>query len=330
MIEFWLNNAIILSTLKSNLDALNDKELFKKCVNYGRQIIKARRKFLGLLPEVFRRGLYQKKGFGSIEEFAAKLAGVSHDQVRRVLRLEARLADRPVLHSALVEGRISINKLVRIVPIVTAGNERQLFEKAEILSSRALEVFVREVKNGNQNVEFGAGFDAGFGGVVSGAETESKKGLDTTNIRGKTVHVHSLKLDNDVATELTDLQAKGIDVNAILRKFLSERRQKIEEQKAEIAARQRQESEDRAVIGRPVARYVPVEVRRVLAAEYGTRCAVEGCRRKAENLHHQKGFARDKCHDPRFIRPLCRVHHELAHAGDGLVQKYRLAAAGWA
>lgn len=219
-----------------------------------------------------------------------------------------------------------MNKLVRIVPVVTAGNERQLFEKAEILSSRALEVFVREVKNGNQNAVSGPG----FGGAVSGAKTGNANGLDTPNVRGETVHVHSLKLDDDIEAELADLQAKGIDVNAILRNFLRERRQKIEKQKTEIATRQRQESEDRTVIGRPVARYVPVKVRRILYDQYGSRCAITGCAGKAVNLHHEKGFAQDKCHDPRFIKPLCRVHHELAHAGDVLVQKYRLAAAGWA
>lgn len=285
---------------------MNDKQLYKKCVIYGRQIIKARRKFLGLLPEVFRRGLYQKKGFGSIYEFAAKLAGISHDQVQRILRLEKRLEALPVLHSALVEGSISMNKLVRIVPIVSVENERQLFEKAKILSSRALEVFVREVKN------------------------ENEVGFLEPDIGGKTVHVHSLKLDDDIETELSDLQAKGVDINTVLRKFLRERRQEIEEQKAEIAARQRQEAEDRAVIGMPVARYVPVAVRRILNDEYGSRCAITGCSGKAVNLHHENGFARDGCHDPRYIKPLCKIHHELAHAGDVLVQKYRLAAAGWA
>lgn len=325
---------------------MNDQELFKKCVNYGRQALKARRKFLGLLPEVFRRKLYQKKGFGSIEEFAAKLAGISHEHVRRVLRLEARLATSPLLHSALVEGRISVNKLIRIVPIVTGGNERQLFERAEILSNRALEVFVREVKNSNEDgmsatglegdvsgVESGklSGISAlGFGCDVSGVKMKCENGLHKVNIWGKSVHVHGLKLDDDITKELADLQAKGIDVNSFLRKILNERRREIEDQKTEIGLQQRQELENRVATGRPAARYVPVEVRRILKVEYGSRCAISGCGAKAENLHHEKGFARDKCHDPRFIKPLCRVHHELAHAGDALVQRYRLAAVRWA
>lgn len=292
---------------------MNDKELYKKCVIYGRQILKARRKFMGLLPEVFRRRLYRKKGFGSVQEFAAKLAGISHEQVGRVLRLEQRFADLPVLRSALVEGRISVNKLIRIAPIVTSENERVLLERAEILSSRALEVFVRETKGVGRN---------GLGEAREGHETVHVHGI------GSEGRATGLQLQEDVEKELLAMQEKGIDVNEMLRRFLVDRRAEIERVKVEIGERLRLESEDRAVIGVPGKRYVPVEVRRVVEAEYGTMCAREGCGREAEILHHEKGFAEDGCHDPHFIKPLCRVHHELAHVEDQVVQKFRWAAVG--
>lgn len=299
---------------------------------------------MGLLPEVSRRGLYRKKGFGSIYEFAAKLAGISHEQVNRVLRLEARLATSPVLRSALVEGRISVNKLIRIVPIVSLKNERDLLAKAEILSSRALEVFVREAKNEDRN-GFGKGLEWGKSVHVHGIEDGAcggRGGGESDKSVGRQAWVEGeigrrlegneratcLQLDEDVEKELLALQDKGIDINSMLRQFLADRQAKIEQSKVAIGERLRRESEGRAIIGVPGKRYVPVEVRRMVEAEYGTRCAMEGCGRAAEILHHEKGFAEDDCHDPRFLKPLCRVHHELAHAENQVVQKFRRVAVG--
>ena len=44
------------------------------------------RKFAALLPEVDKRQLYRKRGFYSIFEFAAKLAGMGRKNVEEVLR----------------------------------------------------------------------------------------------------------------------------------------------------------------------------------------------------------------------------------------------------
>jgi hypothetical protein len=71
-----------------------DQKIYELCKKYGADALEARRKFAGLLPEVFRRRIYEKKGFNSIFEFAAKLAGMSQDQVRLVLNLEKKFADR--------------------------------------------------------------------------------------------------------------------------------------------------------------------------------------------------------------------------------------------
>ncbi|MBU1703439.1 hypothetical protein KJ951_03480 [Patescibacteria group bacterium] len=52
---------------------LTDAQLYGLCKQYGQQALEARRKFIGLLPEVYKRRLYAKKSFSSINEFAAKL-----------------------------------------------------------------------------------------------------------------------------------------------------------------------------------------------------------------------------------------------------------------
>ena len=83
----------------TNFEKLTDKELYTKCKIFGLDVIKARRKFTGLLPEVLSREMkaklkgkswFQKRGFFDIYDFSSKLAGLSHDQVDEVLRLERR------------------------------------------------------------------------------------------------------------------------------------------------------------------------------------------------------------------------------------------------
>lgn len=80
------------------MNSLTDREvkLYDLCREYGSKARHWRDKFIGLLPEVETCGLYKKKGFDSIFEFAAKLAGISHDQVRLVLSLEKRYQDKPI------------------------------------------------------------------------------------------------------------------------------------------------------------------------------------------------------------------------------------------
>ena len=191
---------------------LSDQELYKLCKKYGENALMWRRKFTGLLPEVKHRILYERKGFHSIFEFAKKLCGLSEEQVRRVLNLEERFKDKPKLHKALVSGAASVNKLARVASIATPENEAFWAEKVRQLPNRALETFVRDMKN------------------------ENKNGLFKPKTEGKSVHVHRLELEPDVLEELLGLQSKGIDVNQLLRKFLEGRKLEIAREKEKLSA----------------------------------------------------------------------------------------------
>ena len=281
------------------IQKLSDKNLYVICKKWGAAALVARKKFAGLLPEVYRREMaarekggswLQKRKFTCVYEFAARLAGMSRDQVDQVLRLGKRFEDKPILREALISGEVSPNKLARVVSIATVENQREILEKVEALSNRALEVFVKDFKNVN--------------------------GLGEPRNEQMSLHVQTLKLDDDIEKELLEMQAKNINVNGLLREFLRERKEKMEKGKREAAEKQTQEASDRAIIGFPATRYVPVEVRKVVHEEFGDMCSMPGCEKPAENLHHEKGFAKDQCHDPRYLKPLCKGHHELAHAGE--------------
>jgi hypothetical protein len=321
-----------------NFQKLSDAELYSICKKWGAEVLEARRKFAGLLPEVYRREMaaqqkggswFRKRKFVCVYDFAGRLAGMSRKQVDQVLRLDKRFEDKPVLREALVSGAISANKLARVVSIATVENQSELLEKVEMLSKAALDIFVKEYARENsdgldkpQTALISDGFGKPQNGqnglpgqtqnAISGlAEGILKTGGGEQAVPGKLPVI----LDEDVAKELLEMQSKNIDVNSLLREFLRNLKDKHEREKQQVAAKQERERDERALIGYPAKRYIPTEVKRILAEEFGDRCSAPGCGKPAENLHHEKGFMKDQCHDPRYLKPLCKGHHELVHYG---------------
>jgi len=152
------------------------------------------------LPEVHKRRLYEKKGYGSIFEFAAKLAGMSQEHVRRVLNLERTFEDKPSLHSLLINGKVSANKLVRIASIATPENQKELAQITETLSNRAIEAFVKDEKRALNEREEKPGSEICniFELIDEKSKNESAysekcvghNGLQKPLLGNKSVHVH--------------------------------------------------------------------------------------------------------------------------------------------
>jgi hypothetical protein len=67
------------------------------------------------------------------------------------------------------------------------------------------------------------------------------------------------------------------------------------------------------------SRHIPAKIRRSIRENFafrsGFKCGFPKCRKPAVNLHHTKRFALVKRHLEGEIVPLCKIHHELAHAG---------------
>jgi len=251
---------------------MTDEKLYELARLYGRNALYWRRKFMGLLPEVEKRKLYERKNFGSIFEFAYKLAGLSEQQVRTALNLERRFESLPALKALLVEGKVSINKLVRVASIATVENEGELAEAVQLLPKKALETWVRD-------------------------------GLDKPQNEGEVVPGHELGLSEEVMKKLLELQEKGLDLNSLLLEFLDKREEEIAQEKAEICA----------TLEEAKSRPVPARTQKVLAKEHGSKCSIQTCKKPAQELHHTQTFALSKRHDPRYLAPLCREHHVIAH-----------------
>lgn len=98
-----------------------------------------------LLPEIDRQKIWYKKGFGSIYEYAAKLAGLSHGQVQDALRIMKKIEDKPaLLRVAEKKGLGSVRPAATIATIET---QEFWANKAEKMPVRTFETYVRESRH---------------------------------------------------------------------------------------------------------------------------------------------------------------------------------------
>lgn len=268
-----------------NFEQWSDEKILETCVRYGEEARRWKNKFLGLLPEVDRRKLYLQKGFSSVVHFAQVVGGVSEEQVSRVFNVYHKFESTPVLQNLLTSGEVSVNKLARVASVATPGNEEFFADQVQILPQSAVETLVRDVQR---------------------VRTHKPEQIHT-------ISQEAIYVDRDVAEQLHCLQEKGMDVSQILREALGKREQEIQEEKEQIGE-QCEETD---------SRYVPKDVRDILAKEYGTKCSMPGCTKLSEEIHHTQRFSLSLRHDPRYMALLCREHHAIAHAKDVRVQEIK-------
>ncbi len=317
---------------------MTDSELYALCKKWGAEALEARRKFIGLLPEVNARRLYERRGYSSIYHFAAVLGGVSKQLVNDVLRLEKRFEEMPRLHTALVSGEIGLSKLARIASVVEVNNEREICEKIRTLSRRAVDVLVKEIGEKVKSKKLLSKSET----LLGGAAVENGIGLPKGGSTAKTLagqnHDYEIlnALSPEVKRKLKELIDKEIDINTVLLSALDVREAEIVQQKREIVEVQNAKRllkdggtlganeskvgtvclDKSLVVGSRLpspSRHIPVKTRKVLKLEFGSKCADPGCQKRAEQIHHERQFAYYAEHDPRAMKPLCRGHHELEH-----------------
>ena len=280
------------------LQKMSDAELYSKCKHFGEISLKYRWKFAGLLPEVNRRRLYEKKGFGSIFEFAAKLAGMSEKQVRRVLNLDERFEKMPTLNRMLVEGKASVNKLARVASVATPENEEFWGRQVNVMSKSALETLVRDEK-------FAA---AGRVAATAGQQEKSVPGHNFLS-----VNAADLGLSSSTVEKLLEFKRRGIPIDELINKFLNQWELEIALEKEALSAEAKTTD----------SRYIPTKIRELVKKEYGTKCSIVSCDKPSQAIHHSQRFGLAQTHDPKFLAPLCREHHIIAHAVDLQFREFR-------
>lgn len=301
------------------MENLTNAELWSRIVHYGQEARTWRQKFLGLLPEVNRRELWKVHGFESVFVFAFKVGGVSEEQVRRVLNIEKTFADMPLLHGLLVDGTISSNKLARIASVATIDNQAMLANQVQLLSQTAVETLVRDIKAEKSALE-----------SVAGKAVDVRTHTPIPLMSNLTME---FDLSPTLVARLNELKSKGIDVNSLLMGLLDQREEEISQAKQSMAAEMQMRSQDTTAANRSQrkpTRAIPARIKTLLKQEYGTRCAITTCHKPSKTIHHTARYGLQQrvspydTHNPLFLAPLCKEHHQIAHAIDVKVQEKKM------
>ena len=305
---------LVSPTQKQN-NSINDKlvinQLHQQFSVYGKNAREWLRKCALLLPEIEEKQVWRRKGFSSIHEYAAKLAGMSRYAVDDALRILRRIEDKPVLRELVAE--VGINRVRSVVAIATQETQEFWAKKVKTMSKHTLATYVHDYR-----LEFGPG-----------PESQPVK----VNI--------SLKLKPDLAKRLEKLKTEG-DIEVLLERFLDQVEAEasqgpVREQKeqahgltmesvslpADIKAQQpitKPQAATKSPVTKPQpvatsSRYIPAAIKRYVINKYYGLCAYKTCKHPYKILHHTQRFALEKVHDPDRLMPLCKEHERIAHQG---------------
>lgn len=313
---------------------LSDKELYARCKEYGENARLWSRKFAGILPEVFRRHLYKRRGCASIHEFAAKLAGMSFEATDKILRLSERLQDKPALREQLEAGVVGWSKIEKVSFIATPETEKAWAEKTARLTKDALEAFVKEYRKSseapmnevqNYRLETAPGSDCQNNKAIKQVENSNiftpphwdklSFEIDPKILRELRVLKHKLEQTKKQALAWNEVMEELIiaykNTSGGKRKTNNPKAQKVIQLCPNCIKQNTEDLEAHSI----TQRYIPAEVKHFIDARSEGTCEFPECNRAAETLHHTRRFALRQNHNPDFIANLCKSHERLAHSG---------------
>ena len=121
-----------------------ERTLHEQFARYGRNAKEWMRKCVLLLPEIERRQVWKKRGFGSLFEYASKLSGMSRSSFDEAMRVLHKVEGKPALMKILEEK--GVQSVRPVAAIATAQTATFWAEKAQTMSKNTLETYVREYK----------------------------------------------------------------------------------------------------------------------------------------------------------------------------------------
>lgn len=271
-----------------------DKRLHDQFSEYGLRAKEWLRKCIILLPEIEKREIWKKKGFSSIYEYAAKIAGMSRSGVNEALRVFEKIADKPELQR-VVEIR-GINAIKPVVTIATQETAAFWAQKAKEMSKNTLETYVKEVRAGRLSEKENSGRLALDAACAKGRVST---GPDQEELLPRKASL-TMEVDPEIAEKLEKL--KGQDSwNDLMKELLELREAKLELEKPKSVETD--------------SRYVSAKIRAYSLGKTRETCAFPGCAKPYKILHHTKRFALTNEHEPSSLQPLCKAHENIAHLG---------------
>lgn len=284
---------------------IEHKMLHQKFVRYGANAKEWMRKCILLLPEIEKHRIWEHKGFGSIYEYAAKLAGMSRNTVDDALRILGKIEDKPELQKVVeIKG---LNAVRPILGIATAETAVFWAEKAAVMSKNTLEVYVREMRRAQNLAQ---DFDA-VGKISPDQNSRTSTGNIAEKPHKKAIGIF-MELDQKIADQLQKLKAGG-DWNTLMKELLQIRAEKLEAQKPQPV--------------KTKSRHIPAKIKKHVLSKTNGTCSFPDCTRPHQIFHHTQRWALENTHDPNRLEPLCLAHERLAHLG--LIENENLSAEKW-
>lgn len=275
---------------------------------YGRNAKEWLRKCQFLLPQIEKQQIWRKKHFHNIYDYAAKLAGMNHDQVDDALWILRKIEDKPALLKVAEEK--GLNSIRPILSIATQENANFLADKSRNTSHHALRAYVKGIKQGllipSENYQ---GNRLEFRDVTEVKSVNLQNEIQPPKSSNLQLKLHSttspkititMQLDPKVADEFQKIKGQG-DWSETISELLKLRREKLDQEKPQAV-------ED-------TSRPIPAAMEKYVLAKTNGTCAFPGCYKPHEILHHADRFAMYHRHDPDRIVPLCNAHERLAHLG---------------
>lgn len=314
---------------------ITDKELHQKFIRLGADRRKLTNQLLAILPEIFERKIYRKYA-ATIEEYAGKFAGLGKGVVKKRLRLEKYLKDKPNLKAAIAtEG---VHKIALVASLATAENEAALADKLGNMSKSAVQELSKELRNKIQKGELIDNNQSLFGTNLCSAAPQRIK----IDLEGDLFFMF-LKLKKKYGEQLNNLQVMkkifeenlgmSTDKNArnskngqpkSVKVIPGDRNSQIEFQDAhEKCDKEKIRSNNK--IQRTKSRYISIRLRRNFLEKTDGKCTYPDCNRPVQIFHHTERFAKSRSHES--VRPFCKIHHEFAH--NGLIANENLEIQNW-
>lgn len=295
--------------LAKDFACTNINQLHENFVKYGQNAKEWMRKCIFLLPEIEKYQIWKEKGFGSIYEYAGKLAGMSRGQVEEALRVLRRISDKPALMKILEEK--GLQRVRPVAAIATLETQNFWAEKSATMPKNTLETYVKNYReeflpreghqSGNhQTTDYPIDLHA-----TDNSTTQTSLTHQTTS-QNQTLASLTMNLDPETLAELEALKGQS-NWDDLMKTFILAFKEKQVREK--YLKQQKPESI------KTKSRSVPAKIEQYVLIRSNGKCEFPNCNKKHEHLHHTNRFASDHTHDPDNIVALCKAHHDLAHHG---------------
>lgn len=302
-----------------------DKEIHDQFSRYGKNAKEWMNKCVLMLPKIEKNRIWEKKGFFSIYEYAAKIAGMSRNKVNEGLRILKKTENLPAIRRVIEKRGIFAVK-----PVVNIATEKtDLFwaRKAFEMNKGTLEIFVRDYRK-EQEEKFletdnpglklgrpGAGSPINYG---SDKPRIFQKNLDQ-NVEDRNSRIQvSMKLDLEISNALKEIKGEG-NWNEVMRKLLKFSKKGLEDEQKQLETKEKQLQKElkkeKPEKIKSNNHTVNAAIKKYIKKRSKGRCEHPNCNKPGKHIHHLEPFALKKEHDPDKLVYLCEEHHQIIHLG---------------